>query len=98
MELRMDSTRVTERQANELATRVAPMVGYLTRLYDRMQKRGWAGDDVLFEDVRRAQEATHRLHVTLREVARLQAARGDGGVQGGAARRPWEPGGAGRDA
>ena len=90
----MDSTQVTERQATELAGRIGPMVGFLTRLSGRMQKRGWAGDDVLYQDVRRAQEALHRLHVTLHELARLQrSARAEA-----AGRRPWEPGGAGRGA
>ena len=86
----MDSTQVTEHQATELAARIAPMTGYLTRLYDRMQKKGWPGSDVLYEDVRRAQEALHRLHVTLHELARLQRSTRDTG------RRPWEPGGSGR--
>ena len=86
----MDSTKVTERQADELAARVGPMAGYLARLYDRMQKRGWVEGDVLYEDVKRAQEALHRLHLTLREVARLRR------PADGAGRRPWEPGGPGR--
>ena len=88
----MDSTQLTERQATELAERVGAMTGFLTRLHDRMQQRGWVGSDVLYEDVRRAQDAMHRLHLTLRDLARLQhAARA-----AASGRRPWEPGGSGR--
>ena len=85
----VDSTTVTAAQASDLANRVGPMTGYLTRLSDRMQKRAWAADDPLYVDVRAAQDALHRLHLTLRELERLQraAARGP---------RPWEPGGSGR--
>jgi hypothetical protein len=86
----MDSTQVTERQAADLAARIGPMAGYLARLFDRMQKRGWAGGDVLYEDVKRSQEALHRLHVTLHELARLQRS------AQASERRPWEPGGSGR--
>jgi hypothetical protein len=88
----MDSTQVTERQATELAERIGTMTGFLTRLYGRMQQRGWMGGDVLFEDVRRAQEAMHRLHLTLREIARLRHA----SKASASGRRPWEPGGSGR--
>ena len=67
----VDSTDVTASQASELANRVAPMTGYLTRLRDRMQKRAWAADDPLYADVKAAQDALHRLHLTLRELERL---------------------------
>jgi hypothetical protein len=65
------------------------MTGYLSRLRDRMQKRPWAPDDPVYADVKAAQDALHRLHLTLRELARLQRA-------ASAERRPWEPGGAAR--
>jgi hypothetical protein len=86
----MDSADVTADQADALANRVGPMTGYLSRLYERMQKRAWAADDSLYRDVIAAQDALHRLHLTLRELARLQRA-------ASAERRPWEPGGSGRD-
>jgi hypothetical protein len=82
----VDSTNVTAEQAAELAQRIAPMTGYLTRLFDRMQKRGWPGSDPLYGDVRAAQDALHRLHVTLRELERLHHSASQ-------PRRPWEPGG-----
>jgi hypothetical protein len=82
----VDSTNVTAAQAAELARRIAPMTGYLTRLFDRMQKRGWPGSDPLYVDVRAAQDALHRLHLTLRELERLHRSASQ-------PRRPWEPGG-----
>jgi hypothetical protein len=85
----VDSTQVTAKQAAELAARVAPMAGFLTRLFDRMQKRGWVGGDALYEDVKKTREALHRLHCTARELERLQRA-------ASTERRPWEPGGSGR--
>jgi hypothetical protein len=51
----VDSTNVTAAQATDLANRVGPMTGYLTRLRDRMQKRAWAADDPLYIDVVAAQ-------------------------------------------
>jgi hypothetical protein len=66
------------------------MTGYLTRLYERMQKRGWKADDPLYRDVTAAQDALHRLHLTLRELERLHRAASQD-------RRPWEPGGSGRE-
>jgi hypothetical protein len=86
----VDSTQLTAEQAADLAAHVAPITGYLTRLYDRMQKRGWIRGDPLYEDVRAAQNALHRLHVTVREVERLRRMAATG-------RRPWEPGGSGRE-
>lgn len=81
---------MTASQASELANRVGPMTGFLTRLRDRMQKRAWAADDPLYADVTAAQDALHRLHLTLRELERLQRA-------ASRERRPWEPGGEGRE-
>jgi hypothetical protein len=82
----VDSTNVTAAQARDLG----PMIGDLTRLRDRMQKRAWAADDPLYVDVGAAQHALHRLHLTLRELERLQRAATPGP-------RPWEPGGSARD-
>jgi hypothetical protein len=68
----LDSTNVTPAQASEVANRVGPMTGYLSRLRDRMQKRAWAADDPLYRDVIAAQDALHRLHLTLRELEGLR--------------------------
>jgi hypothetical protein len=86
----VDSTDVTAAQASELAGRVAQMSGFLTRLRDRMQKRAWAANDPLYNDVKAAQDTVHRLHLTLRELERLQRS-------ASRERRPWEPGGSGRE-
>ena len=45
------------------------MTGYLTRLCDRMQKRGWPPSDPLYQEVRAAHDALHRLHVRLRYLS-----------------------------
>ena len=59
----MDSRDVTAARAEALANRVGPMLGYLTRLRDRMQRRAWAADDPLYVDAKAAQDAMHRLHL-----------------------------------
>ena len=82
----MDSSQLTAAQAEALADRIGPMCGYLTRLRDRLQQRGWPGTDPLYADTSAAQDALHRLHLTLRAVAlERRRAESDG-------RRPWEPG------
>ena len=70
----MDSTDVTAAQADALANTVSPMLGYLTRLRDLLQQRGWPGSDPLYVDTAAAREAMHRLHLALRELARFQRA------------------------
>jgi hypothetical protein len=61
----VDSTRVTASQAADLANRIGLMLGYLTRLCDRMQQRACIGSDPLLVDSRAAQDAMRlccRLH------------------------------------
>jgi hypothetical protein len=70
----VDSTQLTADQASDLAAKIQPFAGYLKRLADRMQQRGWVGDDMLYRDVQAAQEAVRRRHLTLRELARLHRA------------------------
>jgi len=87
----VDSSQLTAAQAEALADRIGPMCGYLTRLRDRLQQRGWPGSDPLYADTSAAQDALHRLHLALRAVAlERRRAESDG-------RRPWEPGGGGRE-
>jgi hypothetical protein len=86
----VDSTRITAAQAEAIAARVGPILGYVTRLRDRMQQRGWVGGDPRYTDVKAAQDALHRLCCTVRELARLRRA-------ASAERRPWAPGGSGRE-
>ena len=87
----MDSSHLTAAQADDLANHIGPMLGYLTRLRERMQRRGWAASDPLYVDVQATREAMHRLHLTLRELSRFMRATSQD-------RRPWEPGGSGREA
>jgi hypothetical protein len=86
----VESSDLTAAQADILTNRIGPMLGYLHRLRDRMQKRGWVGGDPLYTDVKAAEDALHRLCCAVRELARLRrrAESED--------RRPWEPGGSGR--
>jgi len=86
----VDSSDVTPEQADALADRIGPMCGYVTRLTNRLQQRGWPGSDPLYVDARAAQDALHRLHLALRELERRRAVESQG-------RRPWEPGGAARE-
>jgi hypothetical protein len=41
----VDLSDLTPREADAPARRLQPMLGYLVRLSDRMQKRGWRADD-----------------------------------------------------
>jgi hypothetical protein len=66
------------------------MTGYLTRLRDRLQQRGWPGSNPLYADTSAAQDALHRLHLALRELSRRRAVESSD-------RRPWEPGGSARE-
>jgi hypothetical protein len=85
----VDSGDVTAAQADALANTLAPMLGYLTRLRDRLQQRSWPGSDPLYVDTNAARDAMHRLHLTLRELSRKRHVTSQ-------ERRPWEPGGSAR--
>ena len=67
------------------------MLGYVGRLHRRMQQRGWPADDPLYADVTGAEKALHELHVRLIYLAAPP------GTAGQPDRRPWEPGGSGRE-
>jgi hypothetical protein len=64
------------------------MLGYLTRLTGRMQKRAWRPSDPTYLNVIAAQDKLHRVHLSLRESSRLHAVAAQN-------RRPWERGAAG---
>lgn len=85
----MDTTDLTPEQAADLARRLSPMLGYLVRLTDRMQKRGWSPDDAAYRSAWRARDELHDLCVRLRYHAV-----GSPGIT--PPPRPWEPGGGGR--
>ena len=65
----MDTSRLTPEQAAALAAKLAPMLGYLVRLTDRMQKRGWRSDDEAYRPAWRARNEMHELCVRLRYQA-----------------------------
>ena len=59
----MQSTDLTREQARALKNKLAPMLGYLTRLRKRMAFKGFTQDDELLQAVQRAEMAMHQLHV-----------------------------------
>jgi hypothetical protein len=75
----VDLSDLTRQQAQELGEKLHPHLGYLTRLTDRMQKRGWKAQDPAY---RAAWNARHHLHDL---VVRLhyQSAGNPGGRGGG---------------
>jgi len=60
----MKSTDLTREQTDRLLAKLTPMLGYLSRLSARMDKRGM-GTEPLAADVRRAQEAMQALRMRL---------------------------------
>ena len=78
----VDMNHLSPRQAAALAEKLAPMLGYLVRLTDRMQKRGWDPDDFAYRSAWRARDELHGLCVRLR----YQAV----GNPGTPPPRPWE--------
>ena len=49
-----------------MADRLQPILGYLTRLTERMQKRGGRADDDAYRAAWRARDGMHELYVRLR--------------------------------
>ena len=74
----MELHELTPEQAHALAERVAPALGFLVRLTNRMQQRGWRADDPAYVAAWRARDALHELSVRL-HYARQQ----DGSSKGG---------------
>ena len=89
----MELSDLTPQQAHALAERLMPVLGYLTRLTNRMQQRGWRADDPAYLAAWRSRDALHELTVRLH-----YAKQGNPGAPPKPDdRRPWEPGGKGRD-
>jgi hypothetical protein len=61
----MDSNDLTKQQAEQLLAKVRPMLNYLKRLKDRMERRGFPKEDKLFRLVARIHDDMHHLSVTL---------------------------------
>jgi hypothetical protein len=64
---------VTREQAEAIRKEIGPMLGYLNRLKDRMNKV-FARDDSLFDEVIDAADALHRLNVSIHYLSCGQAA------------------------
>ena len=62
---RVDSSSLTEQQAEALRNRVGGMLGYVGRMMKRMQLQGWPPDDPVYERTRNAEKVLHELHVRL---------------------------------
>jgi len=104
----VDLSSLTPQQAKDLANRLQPMLGYMTRLTDRMQRRAWYAYDPAYVAAWKARDAMHELHVRLRYAACGLGCAGNPGPPPrdppgptpreppGRAPRPWEPGGSGR--
>ena len=89
----MELSDLTPQQAHALAERLMPALGYLTRLTNRMQQRGWRADDPAYLAAWRSRDALHELTVRLHYVKQ-----GNPGTSKPSSndRRPWEPGGGGQ--
>jgi len=61
----VDLSSLTPEQAAELDRRLGPMLGYLTRLTNRMQKRGWNSTDRVYARAWEARDALHEVCVRL---------------------------------
>ena len=86
---------VTPQQAKALDDRLRPVLGYLVRLTNRMQERGWRATDPAYQSAWAARHALHELCVRLHAASRP---RPEGPANGNPRPpRPWEPGGSGRE-
>ena len=93
----VDLTDLTPGQAAELADRLRPMLGYLTRLTNRMQQRGWDANDAAYRAAWRARDELHELCVRLRYAGCGPGRAGNPAPPAHRPPRPWEPGGSGRE-
>jgi hypothetical protein len=63
-------SELTQEQARAVAERLVPTLGYLTRLTNRMQQRGWKADDPAYLAEWRARDALHELTVRMHYQSR----------------------------
>ena len=66
----MDLFDLTPEQARALAQRLGRQLGYLTRLTNRMQQRGWRADDPAYRAAWAARDSLHELCVRLHYQSR----------------------------
>src|SRR5947209_5317354 len=65
----MDSSTIQDWQIAKLQKSLQPMLGYLYRLLDRMQRVGFLPDDRLYQRVSKAYDAMHSLFIELHYLA-----------------------------
>jgi hypothetical protein len=61
----MNRESLSKTQASKLHSKIRDMLGYLFRIRERMQARGFPRDDRLLMSVERAYDSIHRLTVEL---------------------------------
>ena len=61
----MDSSQLTPGQAEKLREAIRPHLCYLTRLRERMERRGFPGSDPLYRAVVTAQRAVQGVYTEL---------------------------------
>jgi hypothetical protein len=61
----MDSNDLTKDQTEQLLARIWPMLRYLKRLRDRMERRSFPKEDKLYRLVARIHDDVHHLSVSL---------------------------------
>ena len=61
----MDSSQITTEQAAKLFAVIRPTVGYLSRLVQRMERRGFPPDDQLLQLATAAFDRMYHLSMTL---------------------------------
>jgi len=94
----VDLSEVTPEQAKALDARLRPALGYLVRLTNRMQQRGWRASDPAYQAAWAARHALHELCVRLHAASRPRPEGPPAPATATDQRppRPWEPGGSGR--
>jgi hypothetical protein len=61
----MDSSQLTTAQAEKIKDAIGPTVGYPCRLVQRMERRGFSGDDRFFQRAKAAYDAMYSLSIDL---------------------------------
>jgi hypothetical protein len=65
----MDESDITHEQARQLHERLYASLNFLTRLRERMERRGFLPDDPLYALVAESQDAVFRLRMHLHYLA-----------------------------
>jgi hypothetical protein len=65
----VDSSQITTEQAAKIKDAIGPAFGYLSRLVQRMDRRGFPPDDRLFQLATQAQDRMQHLWITLHSMS-----------------------------